>query len=51
MAPQKEGLAESFISLHVYSKLTCLILSNSPHLCAGVDVCGVTVLKHKDFLI
>lgn len=51
MSPQEEGLAEPFISPRVYSKLTGLILSTSLHSCSGVDVCVVTVLKHKDFLI
>lgn len=51
MSPQEEGLAEPFISSHVYSELTGLILSASPHSCSGVGLCVVTVLKHKDFLI
>lgn len=44
MVPSEEGLAELLTSLHVYSELTGLPLSNSC-LFSGVDVCvGLNVL-------
>lgn len=39
------------ISMNSSSEIGCFALSSSAHLCSGVAVCVVTVLKHKDSLI